>query len=287
MQSPPLRGPDADALSPVEEATDIDRGVRNFFGLCALATESQCGWTTPQGSARTNATLLQKWDDWVGVNPLELNRGRPDSSPLTDTTSSNVRSLVYQSLKDPEVWPKLSNILQSWYDDASQIVQLSADDIPGYQIGTAGTSVKRQAATGNYDPNAANANDNAAPNALSGISCLDSAYRPPRSPPLSGAQYQAWYGSYSDKTIYASDLSIVNFYNCAPWITQPKEVFDPVNDRFANIQTLNPILFVQTTYDPVTPEVSGDAAAQAFSNSYIIKSNGAGVSTFLSSLSDI
>lgn len=244
--------------------------------MCAEAGDA-CGWKSLTG-VTTKDTLLQKFGDWVGKDPLAKNRARAASSTLTDRQSYIVRDRMFDCLRDPDTWIKYAKVLQYWYENPDQIRALDDDELKDYAIPQPSTRAKRQipANDGNYNP--ATSKDVKTPNALSAISCLDSQYRPPRSPDVTGPNYQDAYRQYSQRSIWGSDMSINNYLNCPPWVTLPKERFNADTNRFAGITTLNPIAFIQTPYDPVTPEASGDAAKRAFTNSFILKSNGTGVS---------
>lgn len=325
----------ADVTSPVEEATDIDAGVANFFGLCAAAdvvavniddAKSGCGWTTPVNAERTNATLQGKFDDWVGAQPTAANRGRvvgANGSTLSAVQSYQIRDLVWQCLKDPAYFIKLSQILQYWYDNPGMIKSLSSGKINDYDIPQPSASTTTNSAsatatatdsesTSSVDSETATTTDSesttsTAPNVkrtvsptgiadangdfnpgttfkgnnvLTGITCVDNQYRPES---LDGTKYKGFLDQYNSKTKYAGEMSVQIFYSCAPWITVSKFPWDNT-DRFANIETETPILFVQTTYDPVTPAISGQSASKAFTNSYYIESNGAGVSVIIISV---
>lgn len=260
----------------------MNRAIANFFGLCNLSG-SNCAWNTEPDTA-TNATLLQKYADWVGSNPTAVNRGRTTATSnigTRDDLSYFARNVLVDSLGAPWLFPKVARILQYWYDNPGAITNLNSGDVTGYVIPDS-AGVKRQAIpdnNGNYNP--ASTRDVYGAFAIVGITCVDSQYKPgfnSEVPTLSGQVYQNWFARYAETTTYGPEISIRGIYACAPWQTQPRQQFSSTDGRFANIRTRKPILFVQTTYDPVTPEKSGDAAKRAFTNSWIVKSNGAGVS---------
>lgn len=253
--------------------------------MTAPAGIEGCAWVTPAGAARTNASLIQKFDNWVGAKPNEMNRGRVanDTGYLLNIEDSWLaRRFMFNILKRPDLFIKSSQILQYWYENPAQIQVLNPDKINEYTIPAASTTAtatnaKRQVqATGIADSNGDFNPDTTftGNNELIGITCADNQFRPK---PLSGTEYKDYLDQYNNKTKYAGEFSVQIFYSCAPWLTVSKFPF-AAGDRFANIKTSTPILFVQTTYDPVTPAISGKSAAAAFLGSYYIESNGAGVS---------
>lgn len=337
------------SASPVEEATDIDAGIQNFFGLCALAdvvpvtdnsADQGCGWTTPLNADgtpgdRTNATLIKKFDDWVGVDYTKADRGRTtitsNGKTLDVGKSWIIRNLVWALMKRPRDFIKLSQILQYWYDNPGEITfgAVNSDNLYAYKIPVATTTssatesatetatesatdsaaeatesatetttdeatttapkVKRTVSptgvsdeNGDYPPVAAESNVAGKGNLeLESITCTDNQYRPR---PLNGSAFSDFLDQYNQKSKYAGEMSVQLFWSCAPWVTTSKFPYLDT-DRFANIVTSpSPILFVQTTYDPVTPAKSGRAAHGAFTNSYYVESNGAGVSTIYHSM---
>jgi hypothetical protein len=205
---------------PSEEANDVDKGVINFFAKCANVSEgqsaNQCAWTTPVGQQRTPESLLTKFSDWVGAEPLGENRGRatlPPDQSLSADESYIVRSLLFETLRDPSDFVTTARILQYWYDSNARIPEepISVEDAAA-TLPTAATRVKpRQAPVDAFDPTQATAAPNKAPNAIFGISCLDGQYRPAD---LSNETYAQVYNAYSAKTKFGTEKSVVNVYAC-------------------------------------------------------------------------
>jgi hypothetical protein len=209
-----------DSGPPSEEANDVDKGVGNFFAKCANVSEgqsaNQCAWTTPVGQQRTTESLLTKFSAWVGAEPLGQNRGRatlPAAQTLSADQSYIVRSLLFETLRDPSDFVTTARILQYWYDSNTRIparpvsVEVAAATLPA-----AATRVKpRQATVDAFDPTQATAAPNKAPNALLGISCLDGQYRPAD---LSNETYAQVYSAYSAKTKFGTEKSVGNIYAC-------------------------------------------------------------------------
>ena len=271
--------------------SDLDAGFKRFFEVCAQTDQANCAWKEPDGQLRTFDNLLTKFNNWVGANPqaTDGNRGRVDSpltatggtaqenSDLTNQRSYIIRSLFRTVLRDPSGFRKLAQILEYWYENPAEIQDIN---FKNYQVPN--TSNKRDttnsdflfdSTTGyNYDPNTAAAAEKATSNELEGITCSENTYRN-RNPQVS--DYRLILNKYLETSVYAGDAGTGIIFACYPWITTSDA---PNPGRFANIQTSNPILFVQTLYDPVTPSKSGKAARDAFTSASIIYSTGFGVS---------
>lgn len=205
-------------ISPVEEATNIDAGITNFFSKCAVAPEgrgsNQCAWTTPSNSDRTAQTLLAKFADWVGADPSAANRGRATTLGQAQTLDFNqsfvVRSLIFLALRTPRNFPRAAQILQSWYEDKTLIPATTVKAIGDVKL-PGETKFRPRQNAGTFDPTQSTAQVNAAPNALYGITCVDSRYHPDG---LSAATYQSIYNEYNAVTKYGSDLIIATVYGC-------------------------------------------------------------------------
>lgn len=112
------------------------------------------------------------------------------------------------------------------------------------------------------------------PNAISAIACSDKITKLQGSP----ENYKKWLEEYRAVTKYGYDLSGAGDLQCSVWQTTAKERFDVPQ---SGIDTPNPILFVNTQYDPVTPMDSAVNSAKSFKKSVLLKSSGVGVSTQL------
>lgn len=238
--------------------------------MCADAqSESDCAWNV--GGNGTYDTLLKKFNDWVGATPAD----RGVNSKLNVEESFNVRDVIYQAIKYGFTFQKGANVLQTWYLDRTKIKSVGAfTDYPDPGLPS---KQKRQYVTdgsGDFTPSKSNASNEYVLTAITGS---DNQYRPL---PLNGQVYTSWLNQYENTSQYASqyagDLSISNLWGYAPWVPKAEEYFDTA---FENIETTpSPILFIQTHFDPVTPNYSGLAAHAAFINSGYVTTNGVGVS---------
>lgn len=218
--------------------------------------------------------MLKKFNDWVGVDLTKSNRGRPTTG-ITDTQSYNIRKTMSNMVYYPVSFSKLSKVLEYWYSNPEKINQVFSDTktLGAYAVPQPSSRVRRQDSTNqNFSPNYQAVPRN---NLLTAITCTDSLYRPK---PLNGALYGDHLKLYVQQSMYAGDTKADSaLWDCLAWISRPNEEF-PIDEPFANIKTLKPIIFVQNRFDPVTPMKSAQAASAAFLGSAIYESNGAGVS---------
>lgn len=263
------------------EASDVVRATHQFFRLCNGAVDNNCAWTARPGEVKNLDNLIAKYNDWVGVQPLQEKRGR--TSTISDNDSFFIRSLMHSALKLPKKWPKLSKILQEWYDFPENIRQMSGegDDIENYVLRSS-SRVRRQAESSpivrEFDPTIAFSENKAkARNALSGIRCIDTSSRV-RS--TSRDDYEKWWNQLANANYYSGDVSVSYIFRCAPWQLSSSYAFnDGTWASKGKIPTENPILFVQTYYDSVTPEQSAINAASYYRDAQIVYTEGVGVRT--------
>lgn len=85
-------------------------------------------------------------------------------------------------------------------------------------------------------------------------------------------EYLDVYKSYSELGYDRMDLYALT-YSCATWQVDAREQYEgPVTD----IETRNPILFVNGPYDPVTPLISAQNTSSSFVGSVVLQHNGTG-----------
>lgn len=106
---------------------------------------------------------------------------------------------------------------------------------------------------------------------LVGITCGDVVERQMGSE----ANFKSWLAIYEKTSKYGGDIAINILYSCSVWAYDAKEKF---TGPFSNIRTKNPILFVNTQYDPVTPLISAQNSAKGFVGARVLASSGVGVS---------
>ena len=177
---------------------------------------------------------------------------------------------MFQGILRGFLFQKCAQVLQSWYENPSQIepIDLTKYELP---LSTSKRNAASEDVNGNFNP--ADSESAVTMNELLAITGSDNQFRPGN---LDGATYADWLVQYNAKSKYAGEFSINNLLSFAPWIPQAAEYF---TTEFANIHTSKEILFVQTPYDPVTPNISGIAAHDAFTNSVIVFTDGVGVSS--------
>lgn len=176
---------------------------------------------------------------------------------LSTDQSSVVRDKFFNILYKPSDFKTFATKLQGWKDAPSTIkasdndAKTKRDDTDKFKV-DAYSSVKT-------------------PKAISGISCSD------RITKLQGSadNYKLWLEEYRKVTKYGYDLSSAGDLLCSVWETIAKERFDV---PASGIDTANPVLFVNTEYDPVTPMDSAINSAKSFTKSIVLKSSGLGVS---------
>lgn len=106
---------------------------------------------------------------------------------------------------------------------------------------------------------------------LTGITCGDVVEKNVGSE----VNFKRWLDIYNSTSKYGGDLAISILYSCSVWAYDAKEKF---TGPFSNIRTKNPILFVNTQYDPVTPLISAQNSAKGFVGARVLVSSGVGVS---------
>lgn len=274
--------------SPEEDADDIDKAFDNFFDLCAEDEATNCAWETPEGSDRTGEVLLQKFADWVGLDPDAADRGRSSDSPLNYEDSYRVRSAMKTALKAADELVKLSQVLQYFYDCYGALQRYREESMDTYTIpaeytqdGTCPSVITQKRE--NFDPSEAKPEEDEQDNALYGVTCSDNRFRIANP---DEDDYRDLLQKYLGRSKYAGDAATSIIFTCLPWITESDDQdFQTASQGFGGITTSpNPILYVQTKYDPVTPLASGNAASGFFPNSQIYVSEGMGVSILIETL---
>lgn len=122
-----------------------------------------------------------------------------------------------------------------------------------------------------FDPLTAAAAAKAQPNSLSAVTCGDWQI----APPATVQDFKSWLALYNQTSFYAGDISMITvLWQCSRWSVRAKERFA---GPYTGITTRNPILFVQTMYDPVTPLISAENSSAGFLRSGVLRSSGTGV----------
>ncbi|KAF3034363.1 hypothetical protein E8E11_001306 [Didymella keratinophila] len=222
----------------IESLTDFDKAVRRFFDLCAQAGSNDCAWAV---HGKDEKTLTEKYDSFL--------------ASLSKSQSNSVRALFFNVLYTTD-FKEFAAKLQSWFEKPAsipgdaQVTGNSKRDSDTFDA-TSGLSIKT-------------------PTAISAISCGDRIPKPDGTPEL----FKKWLEDYQVVTKYAWDVASAGTLRCSVWPTRANERYE---GGFNNvIDTKNPILFLSTPYDPVTPMISAETNAKAFKGAKVLKSSGLG-----------
>lgn len=218
-----------------------------FFDLCAEAGPANCAVAV---AGQTGDQLRQRYDNFL--------------SNLTYAQSYVVRDRFFDNLYSPSTFKNQAVTLRTYYNNTARIPRRSLnrraddddDEWKPTQSGEAETDM-----------------------ALAGITCGDWIAKPE----ASVETFKEWRDIWRKTSKYAGDSALLStLYQCSLWENDAKEKF---TRPFTNIKTKNPILFVNTQYDPVTPLISAQNSSAGFINSRLLVSSGGGVSTYLSIVS--
>lgn len=156
---------------------------------------------------------------------------------------THVKSVMFSSMYSPLKWPVLSEMLQSMI------------------IGNMTEFVELYVALGGAAPTS---------QALLGIRCGDTAIRAENvtslEPLIAGMTAASQWGGL--------DFGPSTLIACATWQQKAKEIYS----GSWKVKTKNPLLFIGSGRDPVTPLSSAMANSANFSGSVVLQHNGYGVS---------
>lgn len=228
-----------------ESVDDVDAAVSFFFEMCASAGSAYCALAD---DISTGAQLEEQY--------LNFLAGYANGTYVVYDSSqsawsyNNVKGYLYGKLKAPG----------SWGATSSQIYQF-------YVAASGSSTSKRQAP---FDPLDANSDPQNLYATLTGITCGDW-----DDVPANGTieDFAEWLKLYEDRSSYGGDQLISILYSCAVWTINAKEKY---TGSFEDIETANPILFVNGHLDPVTPLVSAQNSSSGFVGSGVLNTNLAG-----------
>jgi hypothetical protein len=230
----------ANTVSGTESSADLDKAVRRFFDLCAQAGSDNCAWAI---HGKDEKTLTDTYDKFL--------------AGLSKSQSSTVRTMFFNVLYTTD-FKDFAVKLQSWFEKPAsipadaQVTGNSKRDSDTFDA-TSGLAIKT-------------------PTAINAISCGDRIPGPDGTPDL----FKKWLEDYQTVTKYGWDITSAGTLRCSVWPTRANEIY---KNGFTNvIETKNPILFLNTQYDPVTPMISAETTAKAFKDAKVIRSSGLGVS---------
>jgi hypothetical protein len=226
-----------------EAVADYDKAIARFFDLCAEAGPANCAVAV---AAQTGAQLKQRFDSFL--------------SNLTYAQSYVVRDRFFDILYNPLSFRNQAVNLRNYYNNTARIPRRSLNS----------------RADGDEDEDAWDPIDSAygdTDTALAGITCGDWIVKPA----ASVASFKEWLGIWQSTSKYGGDQALLTtLYQCSLWKNDAKEKF---SGSFTNVKTKNPILFINTLYDPVTPLISAQNSSAGFIGSRLLVSTGGGVST--------
>lgn len=231
---------------------NVDDAVARFFELCSEAGPRNCAVAVGN---QTGAQLRQRYDDFL--------------RNLTYAQSYAVRGGFFGSLYDPSNFKNQAVWLGKYYNDPALIVRRSlrrrADDDEDEDeddVDTANDAWKPTQSSGIETDMT-----------LAAVTCGDWVVNPE----ASVETFKDWRDTWRATSRYGGDLALLStLYQCSLWKNDAKEKY---TGPFANIKTKNPILFINTPYDPVTPLASAKNSSASFVNSRLLVSSGGGVST--------
>ena len=250
-----------------ETPADADAAVANFFYQCATNTNQNCG--LGNGAAGDNGLqLLAKWNQYLAYLKTQ------GTQVVTDTNIYqawyNAKQLMNNRLRDgPSKWVDYANYLATEWTKAGITVRgpttkkrtlSKRDQITPTGVTPALADAAETAQAGKYALQAVTCGDYAAAN--NGV-------------PANEATFKAARTAWNASSKYMYDQYLGTQFQCYAWETKAKEQFYP---KTGQVKTLNPVLFVQTPFDPVTPSLSANNSRNTFSNAGLLQSTGAGVS---------
>lgn len=236
---------------------DADKTWTNFLKEC-LAAPSLCAIANATGPA----TTVESLDRAIGQVFHELYESQ-------QTIPFGIGAISYQAgLAPVSLYEKLKReIFMSLYFPAL---------LPGLAetlavVLTRNFTVWETVATPATDPAAPVATPyNAGYASFWGVACSDSAMRASRPEDIfkDVAQQQA--------SSSFADAYLPQLWTCPAWRFEPAERFE----NTTTARTKNPILFVNSAYDPITPMIAAEKGVARFEGSALLRTTGHGVSHF-------
>lgn len=188
-----------------------------------------------------------------------------DDGKLLDETSSGISDEFIQYLYTPSHWSNDSASLQEIYDGAT------VENVDGFNA-TATENVKRSVSLRyrKRDSDDSEDSDIKSVDVLWPIECGDGTYYGGN---VTVSEVEAKATEYATSAPMFNPYALMdNYFHCVGWMQQAAEIY---SGDF-NVTT-NPILFVNSPYDPVTPYESAEVASSLFEGSVLLKHMGYGV----------
>lgn len=241
-----------------ESVADVDLAVEHFFEECSKAGPPKCNLTTAVGKP-SGAKLEAQFNEY-----LEILYNR-------DVTKwYAAKGAMFEQLRSPS----------GWNDFADEISKTKDWKDAGRAVGaTRKRSVehKRQLSVTTADVGQADSLTRLQGNALSAVCCGD--YQGKKAATLN--DFNNVIDIWNNRSYYGGDYLVTLQLQCIVWDTDAREQFPgPYSNIKSQVKTKNPILFINTRFDPVTPLISAEQSAKGFANAVVLKSNGTGVSYY-------
>ncbi|KAH7081402.1 hypothetical protein BKA63DRAFT_207754 [Paraphoma chrysanthemicola] len=229
-----------------ESVAAVDPSVGRFFDLCAEAGPDNCALAV---EGQTGAQLKQTYDDFL--------------SSLTYEQSYDIRSSFFGTLYSPSDFAAQAEELEGYYNNGTSPEKRSLrkrqsdEDEEEEEDNSAG-----------FDPTLSRTV--LTPMALEGITCGDWIF----TPEASVDAFKEYLAIWKRVSKYGGDQGLLTtLYTCALWKNDAREKY---MGGFRGIATKNPILFVNTQFDPVTPLVSAQNSSSGFIGSRLLVSTASG-----------
>jgi hypothetical protein len=239
---------------------DADKTWMNFLNEC-LAVPSLCAIAESLGPETTAETLNRE----VGQVFHELYESQR-------TTSLGIGALTFQALAGLAPTTLYDHLKRATFMALYSPAQLPDLATTMDLLLSRNFTLFETAPTATADPAGPVVTPyNEGPASFWGIACSDSVNR--ASDPweiLDGVEQQA--------SSSFADVYVPQFWTCQRWRFEPAERFEGKS----MVRTRNPILFVNSVFDPITPMIAAERATAKFEGSALLKTTGHGVSHSLS-----
>lgn len=234
----------------LQQVADSDDVWAGFFKGCMEAPESLCPLKHRASSAEELQTKIEELIKTIKYAPIPLGPYMP--AELVDY--STVKSMTFNGIYYPSQWPYLAGFFEgilsanatTYVENYGKLAGLFAQEegFPSYNGGEA----------------------------LQGIRCGETAFRTDNVtdiiPTLQEFKEKSW--------IIGDSQSTALYISCAAWQMKAKEIY---SGGFEGLKTKNPILFVGSPFDPLTPLASAKNMSSAFEGSGLVQHNGYGHSS--------
>ena len=222
-----------------EKVTSADSAFDGFFAGCA-AMPSNCVLAADN---KTGPQLRADFESFLNTTTAEQ--------------QDDIKGHILQTLYSPSKYPQLAKDIQNGYDTAAN---LSSANITT----TNSSSVLRKYKRAIFPA------PNKTPQAINGIEGGDH----PHYANTSVTLYASIIDAYDAVSPYFGETGVTNVLGSAVWQITAKEIY---KGNFA-VQTLNPLLVIGNSHDPITPLVSAQNVTVTFSGASLIHQDSYGVS---------